>query len=173
MSSHAVTWLFGKMPAHGDFVSRGLDPETRDALDRWLSDEMIAARQAYGDGFEAAYDGASPWLMVTGEGAGAICPSMDSAGRRFPLLVGRTCNDDGDAARTARGCENAIYRAFADGLAADQLHEALVTELPVDGGAAPGAGWWREENDRLPAARLSGERPGGLITAMLKDFADG
>lgn len=173
MSSHPVTWLFGKMPAHGDFVSRGLDPDTRDALDRWLSDEMVAARTAFGEGFEAAYDGASPWLMVSDGGAGAICPSMDSAGRRFPLMVGRTPAEGDEATGIARACENAIYRAFQDSMTADELHVALAQEVPVEGDPAPVDGWWREANDVLPAAMIAGRRPGGLIAAMLKEFADG
>ena len=35
----AAAWLFGKIPAHGDFISRGLDHATHELLDDWLSVE--------------------------------------------------------------------------------------------------------------------------------------
>ncbi len=173
MSSHAVTWLFGKMPTHGDFVSRGLAPDTRDVLDRWLSDEMIRARQHVGAAFESAYDSASPWLWSDGGESGAICPSMDSAGRRFPILVGRAVGEHEASAGVARACENAIYRALGEGLTADQLQAAIGEELPSEGEAAPMSNWWRDANDRFPAAHIDGSRPSGLVAAMLADFVDG
>jgi len=40
----AGAWLFGKIPAHGDFISRGIDHATHVLLDDWLSTEVAAGR---------------------------------------------------------------------------------------------------------------------------------
>ena len=40
-------WLFGKIPAHGDFISRGLDHATHVLLDDWLSAVMASGRYQF------------------------------------------------------------------------------------------------------------------------------
>ena len=85
MSCRPVTaWLFGKLPSHGDFVTRGLSPAERDQLDRWLSDEMEQARDMLGEQFAARFDETPPVLFAhpceAGWEGGALCPSIDSAG---------------------------------------------------------------------------------------------
>ena len=80
-------WLFGKLPVLGDFVARGLDGQMRDALDHWLSADLAAARDRFGDEFEPRYDAAPPWRFIDcdpdgGWSGGALCASVDRAGRR-------------------------------------------------------------------------------------------
>ncbi len=58
--------LFGKLPGHGDFVSRGVPGGLRDRLDQWLSDWLAAARAEHGAAFVAAYEAAAPWLFESG-----------------------------------------------------------------------------------------------------------
>lgn len=76
---------FGKMPAAGDFVARGLSADVRAALDRWLSAHLAdAARNpdAWPDwGLRAAIP--SPG----GDLAALILPSVDRAGRRYPFAL--------------------------------------------------------------------------------------
>jgi type VI secretion system protein ImpM len=178
MSSRPVTaWLFGKMPTHGDFVSRGLTPERRDRLDAWLSDEMIQSRQHYGDGFEAAFDAAPPWRFTNEDEAagwegGALCASMDSAGRRFPLIVGRAASEGSEAARVADACETSIYHAFDNALSADDLWvSAREISLPDD--SLLKSGWWTDGNDEFPARHLTRDAfPVGLISTMLDSRID-
>ena len=43
--------LFGKLPAHGDFVARGIDAAGRAELDDWLSASLADARAALGEAF--------------------------------------------------------------------------------------------------------------------------
>ena len=91
-AGHVV--LFGKLPSHGDFVSRGLAEDFRKAWDDWLSSCLERGRLAFGERFAQAHDVAPPWRFVNGPGdfgsawrVGAFAPSVDSAGRRFFIMV--------------------------------------------------------------------------------------
>lgn len=164
--------LFGKMPSHGDFVSRGFDPEEREALDRWLSAEIADARSAFGAEFEQRFDLAPPWRFVwTGDRwtAGAMASSVDSAGRRFPLLVGRRGIAAADVSAAAEACENAIYGAFGNGWSADQLTDALAADAVPDAESEEAAeGWWTVGGEAFPPASKPGRHPTGLIRTMLE-----
>jgi type VI secretion system protein ImpM len=188
MSSHPLTtWLFGKLPAHGDFIARGLSPARRDELDLWLSNEMVHARDAFGAQFEDAYDAATPWLLSARDDTGAwhgaaICPSVDAAGRRFPIIAGAAAADAATAAAMAIWAEQAIYRAFEQGLSADGLHPLLANDnaaasiaddTSVSDGWRGSEGWWRDGNERVGPDHLAGFAPTGLVTRMLRDFIDG
>lgn len=159
-------WLFGKLPSHGDFIARGLDAEARAAWDAWLSDGLAGARAALGEGFDAAYEAAPPWRFVLGPGAlgdswraGAMTPSVDAVGRRFPVVMavdGLTAEEAaGRGAGLAAAMDDAIRDAFAQGLTADAaLEAAQARAATVEPGEPLTAGWWTEGGDRLsgPAA---------------------
>lgn len=161
MTTGAVSaMLFGKLPAHGDFIARGVGAGERDTLDAWLSDSMADAAAYYED-FEARYDAAPPWRHAGPAGGGAICASVDAAGRRFPLLL---LGGEGEA------CEGLLYRALSEGWDADRLYAeagALPPPTPADS-----AHWWTEGSDPFPPARREGERPPALIAAMLGTEGD-
>lgn len=158
-----TSWLFGKLPTHGDFIARGLAPALRDRIDGWLSDEMDRARSEHGENFEARYDAAPPWRFVDGAEGGVICASIDSAGRRFPLLAAMAVGAETQAAAAAEASEAAIFRAFELGSNADGL-AALLAESPLDDGEPPlQSGWWVDGADDF----LPGRWPDGLISRML------
>ena len=161
-------FVFGKMPAHGDFIARGLAADERDALDRWLAGEMAAAREALGEAFEERYDSAPPWRFAWHESAGAMASSVDSVGRRFPLLVGRTEVAADTAGGIAEACEQAIYDAFENQWTADDLAAAVAALEP--GTADPVTeGWWTLGGEDFEPASIPGDRPSGLMSAMLGD----
>lgn len=172
MSYHSVSaWLFGKLPAHGDFVARGLSVQARDMLDRWLSEEMAQALAQYGDGLADRFDAAPPLLFAhSGEAGwegGTLCPSIDSAGRRYPLLVGRKVEAEHDAAPAARACVEAVYHGYANGLTADALWEiAAAAELqpPLD---EPARGWWID-GAQTTEAIYGDPWPAGLLNRILE-----
>ncbi len=174
MSDDAViARLFGKMPTHGDFVARGISRDLQARLDEWLSSEMELARSACGDGFEARYDLAPPWCFagVGQDGlwqGGALCPSIDATGRRFPLFVARRRVAASEAASAAEYCVDAIFRAFDDRLSADELCQAISGMALAPAEVAVEQGWWADGDDRLPSMAMSGEYPTGLISAMLE-----
>lgn len=154
--------LFGKLPAHGDFVSRGWVPEERDALDAWLSQSLAAARETAGVAFEDRYDRAPPWRFVTAMMAGAVAPSQDGAGRRFPLLLAVGGGDE----EAAEACETLLYEAIGGGWTADDLVDraAVLADTTEDPGEPR---WWTLGGEGFAAATLSGERPDDLIATML------
>ncbi|WP_260598951.1 type VI secretion system-associated protein TagF [Sphingomonas endolithica] len=155
--------LFGKLPAHGDFVSRGWAPDERDALDSWLSASLVAAKESAGEAFDERYENAPPWRFVTSTMAGALAPSQDAAGRRFPLLLAV----GGGGEDAAEACETLLYEAIGGGWTADQLVDraAVLADTTEDQGESR---WWTLGGEGFAAATLSRERPDDLIATMLR-----
>ena len=164
-------WLFGKLPSQGDFVARGLDFLLRDSLDGWLSGELQAAREVFGDDFETRYDNAPAWCFVDRDpngrwSGGALCASIDVTGRRFPVMLAGPTDTAADAAAYARGCLDALYGAFAGGWDADRLHSSEITcsEQPWE----PTDPAWALVGEDGPAQVLAGRFPQGVINAMME-----
>lgn len=141
-------FLFGKLPAHGDFVARGLEDGARQAWDDWATEALTRLRQTYAD-FDTAHEMVPPWRFVAGPSplgvgwrAGALAPSIDGAGRRFVLSLGvdglspAEAGDRGE--RLAEAAEAALYSALAEGLSADAVVQGLARDLG-DAIAAPAA----------------------------------
>lgn len=89
-----LTGLFGKVPAHGDFVRRGLPTSFVGPWDSWLQEGMATARERLGARWAEAWDGAPPWRFALPAGAcgpdavaGVLLPSEDMVGRRFPITL--------------------------------------------------------------------------------------
>jgi type VI secretion system ImpM family protein len=168
--------LFGKLPAHGDFVCRAMNEAERGAWDRWASEGLSAARAALGDRFEAAHDTAPLWNFVcrsdvvgTGWSVGAVAPSMDRAGRRFVIVMAYLDVDWADvianAERLAAVCTEAIYCAFGGGMDADASVQFLAEKAlaPRDASllaqlAAPASdgSWWTLDRERHVSAVVHG-----------------
>jgi hypothetical protein len=118
--------LFGKMPAHGDFVRRGWDDATVDALDDWCS-EVVGA---LGD----ADDDTQDTPVVHGRApAGrfgplplhlAVARSRDRAARDFVLVVGVA----GGGAYDPDAFDDVMRAA----LAGERDADATVAAIPVD-----------------------------------------
>lgn len=146
-----TAWVFGKLPAHGDFVARGMTAEDRAALDTWLSVSLLDAREAYGADFADRFDAAQPW-RAEGDGvAGAIAASQDAVGRRFPLLLLADA-----AALDPAACEELLRSAIMEGWDVDRL--AMAAARP-----SGEVQRWLGKDGRI----LTGERPVDLVRAML------
>ncbi|MGH6613475.1 type VI secretion system-associated protein TagF [Sphingomonas sp.] len=155
--------LFGKLPAHGDFVARGFTHDQRERIDAWLSPSLAQARTDLGDAFADTFDRALPW-RCDGDGiAGAVAASQDALGRRFPILL-----LIGDPMAAAR-CEALLYAAIGERWEADRLvREAGDTAgaLAIDAADR----WWSADAD-ADTATLAGACPPGLMSAMLSRAA--
>ncbi|MEE4207110.1 MAG: type VI secretion system-associated protein TagF [Erythrobacter sp.] len=132
--------LVGKLPAHGDFVSRGVTHAARDLIDHWLSDWMTAARSALGEAFEERYGEAGPWLFEGPTVRLLALPSIDKAGRLFPLL----------ALYDARWKHQRVYDSLVTGIAEGSTCDALHGELAEQAGDEEGEGatqpaWFQPE----------------------------
>jgi len=86
--------IYGKMPAHGDFVRRGLPSSFVTPWDAWLAAGVAAAREQLAEGFAQVWDDAPAWRFALPAGvcgpdavAGVMLPSEDTVGRRFPLTA--------------------------------------------------------------------------------------
>lgn len=85
-------FLFGKLPAFGDFVARGLTWSMRARWDGWLSAALIEAHRR--GGVDAAPVGRATGFVVApsamdGHGqAGCMIASTDRVGRVFPFAIG-------------------------------------------------------------------------------------
>lgn len=88
-----MTGWFGKHPAHGDFVSRGVPDEVRQRMQDWLDGGLATIRDGVGDRWEATFDVAPAmrfWIgsaVLPGCWAGVMVPSHDRVGRRYPLVL--------------------------------------------------------------------------------------
>jgi len=187
-------FIFGKLPSHGDFVWRGLSPEVRQLWDDWASGEIESARQTLDDeaAFDAAHDQAPVFRFVAGpsdfgEGwrAGAVAASIDSAGRRFLVIMGVNGLAGSEAAALgvvlAERCETALRTALLGALNADEALAELASVGPFEpelsaaamlADDAKGAGvWWRSDEETIQGGALP---PAGLLAgAMTKVAASG
>ena len=85
---------FGKVPTHGDFISRRLGEEVVEPLDRWLREGLAASREQLGQAWLDYYLHGPIWRFVVSGGllgpaplAGVLMPSVDKVGRYFPLAI--------------------------------------------------------------------------------------
>lgn len=87
-----IGW-WGKLPARGDFVGRGLPPRWRAGWDDWLQRGLgLAAATLDGDALHERLAGFAPWrylaLPAPGEAwCGILVASHDRVGRAFPLTL--------------------------------------------------------------------------------------
>lgn len=144
-----VPGLWGKMPAHGDFVRRGWSDATVAALDGWLSPALADRRAVLGEeGFAAAMRAAPLWHGRLPAGVAGpeplrlvMAPSVDRAGRLFPLLLGMAGGDD---PALADALEAALYAAIGGQADAD----GILAMVPVPSDAVTGmGGWWMDRFD--------------------------
>ena len=157
--SRLAAFCFGKLPTHGDFVARGLPAAERDAWDLWASEGLQAARESLGDAFGDRHDGARPCRFAFGPGpfgdgwrAGALSPSIDSAGRRFIIVVGARSAAPlpapGPGEAVAAAAEDEIYRAFEAASTIDLMAASAqdaFDSLPFDDSFSGAARFWSSD----------------------------
>ena len=173
----AVPFVFGKLPTHGDFVARGLDPDARAAWDEWASDGLQRAQAALGPAYEAAYAAAPPWRFAFGPGvfgpgwrAGALACSVDRAGRRFPVVAGLawTGEPEGDVEAVGEAAEAVVYEALAESDTADALLARLAAMDAVAATAPGRARFWTLGGERhAPMSLEAAAPPPDLLTRMI------
>jgi type VI secretion system protein ImpM len=80
--------FYGKIPARGDFVSRGLANSFLSTWDQWLQSALLASKEQLGDQWLDFYLTSPIWHFVLSAGicdqnvwAGILMPSVDKVGR--------------------------------------------------------------------------------------------
>lgn len=137
-----LTGLFGKVPAHGDFVRRGLPTSFVAPWDAWLQRGMEAARDRLGPRWAELWDNAPPWRFILPPGAcgpnavaGVMLPSQDMVGRRFPITLAALLAEDEPAPSPAWFAT--LEAAALTGRAGQADADALAAAIPAPGADLP------------------------------------
>ena len=92
--STLVPGFYGKLPSHGDFVRRRLTGSFVDLWDSWLQSAVAQSKEQLGANWLEIYLGSPLWRFIFTPGvcgpdmlAGVLMPSVDRAGRYFPLTM--------------------------------------------------------------------------------------
>lgn len=93
-SAEALPGYFGKMPARGDFLSRGLPRDFIDPWDDWIQVSIEQSRTRLGGQWLDTYLTSPLWCFALAPSicgphpwAGVLMPSVDAVGRYFPLTI--------------------------------------------------------------------------------------
>lgn len=150
--------LIGKHPGVGDFITAGtLSPDLMRGILDWLAATLGNWREGTGPAWEVAFD-AAPALMfwvgpehAAGQSLrGAMIPSRDRTGRRFPLMLVQSPAGPGPFARHDPGFDQAASAELArlagmPTLDARAEVEAIAAVLPrpgEDDGAPVSTTFW-------------------------------
>ena len=139
--------LYGKVPAHGDFIDRGLPSGFINIWDEWLQRAVASSRELLGDSWLDYYLTSPIWRFVLSSGtvddqvrAGVLLPSVDSVGRYFPLTIaaGLTGNVNTFSYLNQQDdwfsqLEHAALAALQESLTVDELMQKLAgLQAPAD-----------------------------------------
>jgi type VI secretion system protein ImpM len=168
MSGIAVGF-YGKLPVRGDFVRAGLPRDFTDPWDDWLQSVMAGSRLLMGDAWLPAFLEAPVWRftlpprMCGGQAAiGLMLPSVDRAGRYFPLTFAALSPYHiaaGSAEAWLDLCEAAGRDALEQDTPPQEIADRLgAPDLPDDTtatvDAVGDAVWWSDGSARVQPARM-------------------
>lgn len=95
----AVPGFYGKVPSHGDFLSRRLPRQFIEPWDEWLQAGLSVSREQLGDDWLETFLYSPIWQFALAPGlcgndawAGVMMPSVDRVGRYFPLTLAAKVN---------------------------------------------------------------------------------
>ena len=118
----------GKLPALGDFVTRGLGGAALERWDGWLQQLVSASRAGLGPDWQAAWLRMPAWHFALGASvlsnepcAGVLIPSVDKVGRSYPFSVLSPMRPG--------GIPSADWQARAEALAIEALEGRLDASL--------------------------------------------
>lgn len=101
MTDKSTTGIYGKLPAHGDFISRNLPSAFLNYWDEWLQGFIASSQEQLTDDWLEIYLTGPIWRFVLSRGCvdgnawvGVMMPSVDSVGRYFPFCVVNKLQDD-------------------------------------------------------------------------------
>jgi len=158
-----VAGFFGKIPSHGDFVTRDLPRSFLDVWDMWLQSCIAESKAQLGDGWLNVYltspiwrFGLMPGICGPQAAAGILMPSVDRVGRYFPLTIATSQAGEvnplqlpGAADRWFDAAEAIALRALDDDrFEANAMHDAIkaigdvaVEAQRTEAAATMGAAW--------------------------------
>ncbi|MGD8175034.1 type VI secretion system-associated protein TagF [Marinimicrobium sp. ARAG 43.8] len=124
------TGIFGKLPAHGDFIHRDLSTQCINVWDGWLQGVMGTMREQLGDHWLDVYLTSPVWRFALSPGVidshlwfGISLPSVDRVGRYFPFTV--LCAAQSRLPATAALANNNAWFESVESLALSALEGQL------------------------------------------------
>lgn len=169
----------GKLPARGDFVARGLPRGFLDAWDEWLGRVIPGSRAILGAAWLPAWLEAPIWRFALPGGqagpdavAGVLLPSVDRAGRHWPLTLAAVLPGQVAAPMPDPAWFAALEAIGLEAVLADTDPDGIESRLPVfaESLAETPQGWWTEGAPRVGAAHLPlGALPGPAAFARMLD----
>lgn len=133
------TGLFGKIPAHGDFIERNLQRSFTLQWDDWLQRCIASSREQLGENWLDIYLTSPIWRFSLSTGSvdslawsGILMPSVDSVGRYFPLTIAQPVSGNTNPFdfltennKWYESVEQVALSALQSNLTADDLTQAL------------------------------------------------
>lgn len=170
-AAHAIiAGFYGKLPARGDFVRSALPRDFTDPWDAWLQAVIAGSRALMGEDWLPAFLEAPVWRFALPAGLcgaraalGLMLPSVDRAGRYFPLTfaalvgLGSTAAEDPAGAAWLDRCEAAGFAALEQNASPEQIDLMLGSpQLPCAAGLSQSL-WWTVGGPRVSSMRLAFE----------------
>ena len=161
-----VAGFYGKLPARGDFVRAGLPRDFIDPWDAWLQSVIAGSRVLAGDAWLPAYLESPVWRFALPPGMcgdlavlGLMLPSVDKAGRYFPLSFA-ALHPSGIAAASGDAWLDVCETAGRGALEQDTEPQVIVGMLgapdPSDVTVATlDAVWWSDGSERVSPGRMT------------------
>lgn len=132
VKARRVAW-WGKLPARGDFIGRGLPPRWRAGWDEWLQQGLaLAATTMDGAALRDRLRDFAPWRYVAlpapGEAwCGIVVPSQDRVGRAFPFTLAERL----PVPRSSRECAARLMSLLDAAKEGPEALEAAIVALPA------------------------------------------
>ena len=178
MTVETATGAYGKLPFHGDFVTRDLPPDFIRQWDEWLQRALQASKDAMQTHWHDTFLTSPIWRFVIAPGIvgdscwmGCMSPSSDSVGRIFPVTFAREYPQETNPFLLAmlseawmQGVEKEILAIFdaEEGSVDTILDRVTALEPPTLAAPFPGAVSWASERagvTRVLADRAAISRP--------------
>lgn len=167
MSGAVAVGFYGKLPARGDFVRVGLPRDFVDPWDRWLQSVIAGSRALIGDdAWLQLYLESPVWRFVLPPGVcgemavlGVMLPSVDKAGRYFPLTFA-ALHPAGFAMASAEpwldSCEAAGRVALEQDTPPQEISGMIgAPDLPDEAAREVEAIWWSDGSERVQPRRMT------------------
>jgi type VI secretion system protein ImpM len=161
-----VIGFYGKLPARGDFVRVGLPRDFTDPWDDWLQSVIAGSRTLMGDAWLPAFLEAPVWRFTLPRGMcgaqavlGLMLPSVDRAGRYFPLTFA-ALSTDGVAKASGETWLDTCEAAGRNALEQDTPPQVVAgmlgsIDLAEEAVGFDEATWWSDGSARVEPACLT------------------
>lgn len=135
--------FYGKLPTHGDFLSRNIPRTFIDPWDNWLQSAIAASQEQLGDKWLDYFLVAPVWKFILSDGncgehawVGLIIPSVDRVGRYFPLTIASHITEPVKPVALIDECHHWLEQA--EDIALSTLHDDFQLEQLEESLAALG-----------------------------------